>query len=422
MSCIQACVKKEVNVLSALRHPSIIKVLGYSLDRVADPDLMQVCLVSEFAPQGGLDDHLRDDHKAALLSWDDRIRLLTDAAAAVHCLHTHNPPMYHRDIKSANFALTSDLKPKLIDCGLAKYLPQETDPLRSLMPTRSGQRPGTPAYSCPRYMSRGAYDFKSEVFSFGILIAEVLTGRLQGEGGDVFHQEVRVVEGLVQDPRAGAWPDACVGILAELALACMADYGVRVASMGEVLQRLENAVTAYCSPVSVARAAQNRAQLTELHQNRLRNHYEAQQERATDLARLECASCGERYDALEVMMCAAGHAQCAECFNGSLMSQTGMDSFQAFAAVEGHLVCQYCRPSTPYSAEMEHRGLSLANQASHQSYLRARVEFAVQTERRRLNAEIDQLRRQVAQGGMQRFFSCGACVRHLRFFTITVDV
>ncbi len=60
--------------------------------------------------------------------------------------------------------------------------------LRSVMATRSGQRPGTPAYSCPHYMTRGVYNQKSEIYSFGIVMAEVLTGRLQGVH-DVFHQD-----------------------------------------------------------------------------------------------------------------------------------------------------------------------------------------------------------------------------------------
>ena len=306
---MQTCVKKEVNVLSALQHPSVIRVLGYSLpSRVADPDLMQVCLVSELAPEHGLDGYLRQDEKAVLLSWDDRIRLLVDAAAAVHCLHTHHPPMHHRDIKSGNFALTLDLKPKLIDCGLARYLPQEGDPLRSVMPTKSSQRPGTPAYGCPRYLQRGVYDDKSEVFSFGIVVAEVLTGRLQG--GDVFHQEE---DDLVPDARAGAWPASCAVMLAELAVACMADYKNRVASMGEVLQRLQHMVTTFCPPVVAAKAAQYRAQLTELHQTRLRNLYEAQQTRLMELARPECSNCGDKFDAAAGVMCAAGQIGRASC-------------------------------------------------------------------------------------------------------------
>jgi hypothetical protein len=364
----QTCVKKEVNVLSAFRHPSIIRVLGLP-SRVDDPDLMQVCLVSELAPERGLDDYLRQDDKAELLSWDDRIRLLVDAAAAVHCLHTHIPPVHHRDIKSGNFALTLDLQPKLIDCGLARYLPQEGDPLRSVMPTKSSQRPGTPAYGCPRYMSRGEYEGKSEVFSFGIVMAEVLTGRLQG--GDVFHQEE---DELVPDKRAGAWHVACVAELSELTVACMADYKKRVASMGEVLQRLQHMVT-YCPSVVAAKAARNRAQLTELHQKRLQILYEAQQMRVAELARPECSNCGDKYDAAAGVVCLAGHAQCADCFNRSLMDQTQMAAFQAFAAAEGQLVCQFCQPSTRFSAEMQQRGFSLADQASQNSLLRARVEF-----------------------------------------------
>ena len=86
----QACAKREVNVLSALRHPSIIRILGYALPAAAGSsaaaavaaadvdlaDMLQVCLVYELAPERGLDSYLTNDAKAALLAWDDRIRLL----------------------------------------------------------------------------------------------------------------------------------------------------------------------------------------------------------------------------------------------------------------------------------------------------------------------------------------------------------
>jgi hypothetical protein len=87
----QACAKREVNVLSALRHPSIIRILGYALPVGAGAaaaevdlvDMLQVCLVYELAPERGLDNYLANDAKAALLAWDDRIRLLVQACKFV---------------------------------------------------------------------------------------------------------------------------------------------------------------------------------------------------------------------------------------------------------------------------------------------------------------------------------------------------
>ncbi len=84
----QACAKREVNVLSTLRHQSIVRLLGYALPAAgaaaADVDLadmLQVSLVYELAPERGLDGYLANDAKAALLSWDDRVRLLVQVCS-----------------------------------------------------------------------------------------------------------------------------------------------------------------------------------------------------------------------------------------------------------------------------------------------------------------------------------------------------
>jgi serine/threonine protein kinase len=69
---------------------------------------------------------LNDDVKARRLPWQLRVRILRKVASALHHLHTSDPqqPAWHRDVKSANIALTTAMEPKVIDCGLGKYVPQ----------------------------------------------------------------------------------------------------------------------------------------------------------------------------------------------------------------------------------------------------------------------------------------------------------
>ena len=129
-----ACVRREVRVLGAFRHPNIIRLLGYTEAAgaaAAETDVAaagrpgELCLAFELAPRGGLDDNIRGDAAAADLTWRVRVRIAAGLARAINFLHCHDPagPAFHRDVKSANVALTLDLAPKLIDCGLAKYAP-----------------------------------------------------------------------------------------------------------------------------------------------------------------------------------------------------------------------------------------------------------------------------------------------------------
>ena len=109
--------RREIHVLSRLRHPNIVKLIGVSepcLERQEPP-----CLVYELLALGSLSSQLKDDVQAALLPWQTRIDILLQISTAINYPHCHNPgfPAYHRDIKADNIALSADYTSKLIDCG-----------------------------------------------------------------------------------------------------------------------------------------------------------------------------------------------------------------------------------------------------------------------------------------------------------------
>lgn len=134
-----SCLKREINVLRLFRHPNIIRLLGYSIPEgiakiiiannstLTHPssESLKLCLVYELAVNGDLAKHLLDDEKAAQLDWPRRLSTALGIASALNFLHSLEPsnPAFHRDVKSANVVFTADWIPKLIDCGLAKYLP-----------------------------------------------------------------------------------------------------------------------------------------------------------------------------------------------------------------------------------------------------------------------------------------------------------
>ena len=140
-------------MLTNFVHPNIIPLLGHCLHRDG------AVLVYEFQPQGRLDAHLMNDQKAQQLSWGRRSSIVAGLLVAVSYLHHHNPqePCYHRDIKPGNVMLTASFVPKLGDCGLSRFLPQDR-PGQSGMTmqlTQGAGAAGTPGFMCQRYLSSG---------------------------------------------------------------------------------------------------------------------------------------------------------------------------------------------------------------------------------------------------------------------------
>jgi interleukin-1 receptor-associated kinase 4 len=136
--------------------------------------------VYELCAGGALDQALMDDARASELTWKLRVRVALGICAALHYMHKggggKGAACYHRDVKAANICLTQTLQPKLIDCGLAKFIPTADQAAQA---TATEGRPGTPGYKCNRYERTGDFVEKSEVYSFGIVLLELITGNVQ---------------------------------------------------------------------------------------------------------------------------------------------------------------------------------------------------------------------------------------------------
>jgi serine/threonine protein kinase len=112
--------EREITALSRFVHPHIVRLVGYSA-----PDSGERVLVYEFLSGGSLADNLTDDQLASSLTWKARVRVLQQVATALNFLHKGGAgaKCFHRDVKSANICLTATLSAKLIDCGLAMFIP-----------------------------------------------------------------------------------------------------------------------------------------------------------------------------------------------------------------------------------------------------------------------------------------------------------
>lgn len=163
--------KVEVELLSHLHSPYLLALLGY-----CSGDNHKV-LVYEFMPNGGLQEHLHritsSNTVSISLDWETRLRISLEAAKGLEYLHEHvNPPVIHRDFKSSNILLDRNLHAKVSDFGLAKLGP---DKAGGHVSTRVL---GTQGYIAPEYALTGHLTTKSDVYSYGVVLLELLTGRV----------------------------------------------------------------------------------------------------------------------------------------------------------------------------------------------------------------------------------------------------
>ncbi|XP_019446025.1 PREDICTED: probable serine/threonine-protein kinase PBL19 isoform X2 [Lupinus angustifolius] len=159
----------EVQFLSIVDHPNLVKLLGYcSVDGERG---IQRLLVYEFIPNGSLEDHLFN--KGFLpLPWKTRLEIMLGAAQGLAYLHEGlEIQVIYRDFKSSNVLLDMDFHPKLSDFGLAREGPQGDQTHVSTAVV------GTQGYAAPEYIETGHLKVQSDMYSFGVVLYEILTGR-----------------------------------------------------------------------------------------------------------------------------------------------------------------------------------------------------------------------------------------------------
>ncbi|XP_038717431.1 protein STRUBBELIG-RECEPTOR FAMILY 5-like isoform X1 [Tripterygium wilfordii] len=154
-----------VSNISRVHHPNIAELVGYCSEQGHN------LLIYEYFRNGSLHEflHLSDDFSKPL-TWNTRVRIALGTARAVEYLHeVCSPSVVHKNIKSSNILLDSELNPRLSDYGLANFH------------QRTSQNLGV-GYNAPECTKPSAYTLKSDVYSFGVVMLELLTGRMPYDG------------------------------------------------------------------------------------------------------------------------------------------------------------------------------------------------------------------------------------------------
>lgn len=247
----ESAFESELAFLSRLHHKHLVRLVGYCEERE------ERLLVYEYMKHGALYDHLHnknniDKHNSVIDSWNIRIRIALDAARGIEYLHSYAvPPIIHRDIKSSNILLDANWTARVSDFGLSMMGP-ESD--RDFRPSNAA---GTIGYIDPEYYGLNVLTAKSDVYGFGVVLLELLTGKKAifksgNEGGE----PVSVVDfacpaimagelGKILDPRVGpseSNESEAVELVAYTALHCVNLEGKDRPNMTDIVANLERAL------------------------------------------------------------------------------------------------------------------------------------------------------------------------------------
>ncbi|KAJ6394628.1 hypothetical protein OIU77_023773 [Salix suchowensis] len=247
----------EMKILCKVHHTNLVELIGYA---ASDAELF---LIYEYAQKGSLRSHLHDPQNKGHtpLSWIMRVQIALDAARGLEYIHEHTKTHYvHRDIKTSNILVDGSFKAKISDFGLAKLVGK----------TGEGEATatkvvGTYGYLAPEYLSDGLATTKSDVYAFGVVLFEIISGKeaiIRTEGAVTKNPERRSLastmlaalrnspdsmsmsslKDLIDPNMMDLYPHDCVFKLAMLAKQCVDEDPILRPDMKQVVISLSQIV------------------------------------------------------------------------------------------------------------------------------------------------------------------------------------
>ncbi|KAL9675950.1 hypothetical protein QQ045_004159 [Rhodiola kirilowii] len=204
--------QQEIEVLSCIRHPNMVLLIG------ACPE--HGCLVYEYMDNGNLEDRLFRREGRLPLSWRKRFNIAAQIATTLAFLHQSKPePIVHHDLKPANILLDCNYMSKISDVGLARLVPPSA--AEDVTQYHITSAAGTFCYMDPEYQQTGILTTKSDIYSLGVLLLQIITGRPpKGLINDV---EAAIASNKFEeilDPSVTDWPVEEALTFTKLAMKC----------------------------------------------------------------------------------------------------------------------------------------------------------------------------------------------------------
>ncbi|KAG2240443.1 hypothetical protein Bca52824_090761 [Brassica carinata] len=167
--------KNEAVLVSKLQHRNLVRLLGFCLEGE------EKILIYEFVPNKSLNYFLFGTEKQSQLDWTRRYKIIGGIARGILYLHQDSQlTIIHRDLKASNILLDANMNPKISDFGLSTIFGM--DQTRG----NTSRIAGTYGYMSPEYAMQGQYSMKSDIYSFGVLVLEIISGK---KNGGVYHMD-----------------------------------------------------------------------------------------------------------------------------------------------------------------------------------------------------------------------------------------
>ncbi|KAF6166580.1 hypothetical protein GIB67_005442 [Kingdonia uniflora] len=235
-----ADVSKEVNILNKINHCNVIRLYGVCEDNG------YIYLVYEFMVNGSLSDWLSKKSSPFVHSWNRRVEIALDIANGIHYLHNFmDPACVHKDINSGNVLLSHVLRAKIANLGLASLAEMKEN-------ITSSRVVGTIGYMAPEYLETGSVTSKIDIYAFGVVLLELITGKnviMVQDGKELLLSEaiITIMEGdnveeemikcMDQSLERNFQMDLVLAI-AKLSVACLTRDPASRPNMGEVVSAL----------------------------------------------------------------------------------------------------------------------------------------------------------------------------------------
>ncbi|XP_038981791.1 G-type lectin S-receptor-like serine/threonine-protein kinase At1g11300 [Phoenix dactylifera] len=240
--------KNEVLLIAKLQHRNLVRLLGCCMQGE------EKILIYEYMPNKSLDFFLFDAARGALLDWGRRLHIIEGIVQGLLYLHKHSRlRIIHRDMKASNILLDADMNPKISDFGLARiFASNETQ-------ANTNRIVGTYGYMSPEYAAEGLFSIKSDVFSFGVLLLEIVSGK-RNAGFHQYGNSLNLLGFAWELWKEGKWLELIDPALADecprheisrcihVALMCVQENATDRPTMSDVVSMLAKESSAFPDP------------------------------------------------------------------------------------------------------------------------------------------------------------------------------